>query len=817
MGEEGEPCSVELDLAMQEEAGPSREGPGGELPGWRDSKQFWARFAAIAKANSWEGWELAMAQLQAPTPLGSGHSNDMEKLQMDISTTTGHIYSLPQVEQGDTKKKSNGGRDGAASRAKRTKMMQEEKMAVTGDSTDKNAETSFEWAAMPVQPMGKEKEPSDKKCTLKPKIGKVGEFSKDTLQLFKQWKRQKGSTLSGVTKGKVGKKPGGSEDEGKTEVWDGTVDEYMGEGKMAKWVLDQTGSGNTGTPGDGPLSTGSDVNKPITTQPRDGGALGFSERWSLAWHIPVEVKERVWKREFIDIFTLLEHRNRGTDTFKGAEQDKESKYRKRVRPKENIVNWLDAFALLAAIILEKYPDQGLPLFRYNQAIQERFRRFGGKCWLLYDLDFRERMEGTPGMSWDQREADGWMEHMGSDAGYEVGLSGTELVLQQWPTPLWGHALHINSTPAQSLPNMQSGLAQQLLSGIQQSQPGQVQTQPAISWLATQQMRGSQDKGCGINKSHQSSPVGQGHHPAWVGLAQQCTFGEQAQQQQLGMAGHQLVLKVPSQQLGDVCQNVVLQDGGQLPPIINGQLSSRSSWGTDPQLLVGVAAGLVQAPAMAHRNQHQGDLAVLPATGGSVTSQGLLIGGPLEPPQGQVQSFHTSKGAGRFKPRLQRKSRDNTCHLFNAANTSDCALVLAALQVAAHGLGMPLAAGKTEVSTMRLTFLGIELDSTEGVSQLPDEKNQDFAAAIKKVLAREKAALKDIQELLVGKVPISVAGGRREDAIQGGVLGTIEPELQLQSMAVKALAVGTWQWYPLCMDTFVDIAGGMTGAGEDFET
>ncbi|KAJ1207563.1 hypothetical protein NDU88_002954 [Pleurodeles waltl] len=132
--------SIEVDLATEKEVRASGDVPGGESSEWRESEQLWARFTATAKAN---GWEMAMAQMRAPTPHGSGQSMDKEDLQQGILRATGHIYSLPQGEQFETKKKVNGERGSGASKAKKTKTAQEETRAATVDSIDNKVGTSL--------------------------------------------------------------------------------------------------------------------------------------------------------------------------------------------------------------------------------------------------------------------------------------------------------------------------------------------------------------------------------------------------------------------------------------------------------------------------------------------------------------------------------------------------------------------------------------------------------------------------------------------------------------------------------------------------
>lgn len=71
----------------------------------------------------------------------------------------------------------------------------------------------------------------------------------------------------------------------------------------------------------------------------------------------------------MDILTLLMHSAACTDTRKmgGKEEDKKVRYQRW--PDKTIDNWVAAFNILAAVIMEKYPEQGGALMQYANTIQ----------------------------------------------------------------------------------------------------------------------------------------------------------------------------------------------------------------------------------------------------------------------------------------------------------------------------------------------------------------------------------------------------------------------------------------------------------------
>ncbi|KAJ1172066.1 hypothetical protein NDU88_003918 [Pleurodeles waltl] len=83
----------------------------------------------------------------------------------------------------------------------------------------------------------------------------------------------------------------------------------------------------------------------------------LSGRSSLAWRVPLEARERIWKREFIDIFSLLTFAMEGADITVHSKEVEKHKWKRKVKPEEPIDNWLEAFAMLSTVIMEKFPEQ----------------------------------------------------------------------------------------------------------------------------------------------------------------------------------------------------------------------------------------------------------------------------------------------------------------------------------------------------------------------------------------------------------------------------------------------------------------------------
>ncbi|KAJ1178369.1 hypothetical protein NDU88_003615 [Pleurodeles waltl] len=67
----------------------------------------------------------------------------------------------------------------------------------------------------------------------------------------------------------------------------------------------------------------------------------------LATAIPLAVKERIWRKEFIDIFSLLEIQVEGLDLAICDKKEEDRREKKRARKERNFENWLSAFRIMA--------------------------------------------------------------------------------------------------------------------------------------------------------------------------------------------------------------------------------------------------------------------------------------------------------------------------------------------------------------------------------------------------------------------------------------------------------------------------------------
>ncbi|XP_073431742.1 uncharacterized protein [Dendrobates tinctorius] len=129
----------------------------------------------------------------------------------------------------------------------------------------------------------------------------------------------------------------------------------------------------------------------------------------LGAHLKQEVRERIWKGEYVEIFSLLPLERFNLDRSRRDDSKKEDEEKRRFRliPR-TFSNWLQAFAILANVIGEKSPKNCSPLFCYMDIIGEAYRVYGGQRWLRYDEQFCQRKAVRPNIRWDHKDISLWM-------------------------------------------------------------------------------------------------------------------------------------------------------------------------------------------------------------------------------------------------------------------------------------------------------------------------------------------------------------------------------------------------------------------------
>ncbi|OCT76051.1 hypothetical protein XELAEV_18031239mg [Xenopus laevis] len=155
-----------------------------------------------------------------------------------------------------------------------------------------------------------------------------------------------------------------------------------------------------------------DIKLPLSDSAKSNTYVCFEG--PLGAHLKPEVREKIWKREYVDIFTLLPLEHFGIDRYeKGKEhrkEEEEERRRFRLIPR-TFGNWLQAFSILASVVGEKHSELCSALFCYMDGIWEVHRVYGGLAWLRYDEQFCQHMAVRTDLNWDHRDIGLWMRLM----------------------------------------------------------------------------------------------------------------------------------------------------------------------------------------------------------------------------------------------------------------------------------------------------------------------------------------------------------------------------------------------------------------------
>ncbi|XP_053912341.1 testis-specific gene A8 protein-like isoform X1 [Cuculus canorus] len=119
-------------------------------------------------------------------------------------------------------------------------------------------------------------------------------------------------------------------------------------------------------------------------------------RRPLGYKLAKATKERIWRGEFIDLFSLLH-------TELAPEHGP--------RPGDTLDQWVSAFLVYASVLCEKHPARCGAMFKYLDTIRKLHATYGGTSWRSYDEDFRRRAAKDPNLPWGDVDLDLWMKWM----------------------------------------------------------------------------------------------------------------------------------------------------------------------------------------------------------------------------------------------------------------------------------------------------------------------------------------------------------------------------------------------------------------------
>ncbi|KAJ1083165.1 hypothetical protein NDU88_003325 [Pleurodeles waltl] len=103
----------------------------------------------------------------------------------------------------------------------------------------------------------------------------------------------------------------------------------------------------------------------------------LSRRGKLVSNEPADVKDKIWKGEFVDMFSLIRKKRREVD-LKDKDAKGSSSQEKKPKVEDDITNWLFGFNVFMTVLLEKKPELAPSLIFYSNKILKVHHPYEGQ-------------------------------------------------------------------------------------------------------------------------------------------------------------------------------------------------------------------------------------------------------------------------------------------------------------------------------------------------------------------------------------------------------------------------------------------------------
>ena len=138
----------------------------------------------------------------------------------------------------------------------------------------------------------------------------------------------------------------------------------------------------------------------------------------LGFHVPQNIKEKIWAGLYIDLSILLHDHARAilSREEKGSELTFVMEGGKMVikqggsrgKKIDSFDKWCSAFHTYMAIYLAKQPARAIEMLKYIETIRLAASQFPGVGWRHYDEQFRLQLESNPSSSWGEVNMELWV-------------------------------------------------------------------------------------------------------------------------------------------------------------------------------------------------------------------------------------------------------------------------------------------------------------------------------------------------------------------------------------------------------------------------
>ena len=122
--------------------------------------------------------------------------------------------------------------------------------------------------------------------------------------------------------------------------------------------------------------------------------------YSPTARLPKKLVTRIQALDFIEMNEMLQ------ESWIPEAQDASLVLRRPSRraPITDILAWTECFALMAAVLAEKFPDKAPQLFAYLRRIVHAARNFQGSAWVAYDRLYRRQALARHSLDWAQEDS-----------------------------------------------------------------------------------------------------------------------------------------------------------------------------------------------------------------------------------------------------------------------------------------------------------------------------------------------------------------------------------------------------------------------------
>lgn len=143
--------------------------------------------------------------------------------------------------------------------------------------------------------------------------------------------------------------------------------------------------------------------------------------------VPVNIKEKIVKSEYIELDLLLErHIPSPSSSFTLSLDNSGQLLLKDVKKRQQIISimgWTDAFLIFSSVFVGVHPARAQEMFKYMHVIRMAAARFGGRGWMEYDRQFRMRQQLHPHRSWATIDGELWALFLSAPAAFYTGFGG----------------------------------------------------------------------------------------------------------------------------------------------------------------------------------------------------------------------------------------------------------------------------------------------------------------------------------------------------------------------------------------------------------